>query len=138
MARAFTDRQREVLRAFAEAAFPTIPGLPGAAEAALPADAFDAYYASADEDVVGIVRKAIFAFEHATRAFDFTLRGFSRLPVERRLRVLERWEGSRFYWRRMVCLLLKMVTGMPYASTPAVEQAIGYVPQCLHEEGAPK
>ncbi len=134
----FNDRQRAVLTAFAEAAFPAVPGLPGAAEAAIPQGAFDALFASADDEVADLVRKAIFVFEHATRVFDGTLRGFSRLPLERRIHVVERWESSRFYWRRMVCLLLKMATGMPYASTPAVEQAVGYDRLCQHEGGAPR
>lgn len=134
----FNDRQRAVLTAFAEAAFPAVPGLPGAAEAAIPPGAFDAMFATADPEVADLVKKAIFAFENATRIFDGTIRGFSRLPLERRIRVVARWEASRFYWRRMVCLLLKLATGMPYASTPAFERAVGYSSRCQHEDGAPR
>ena len=63
-------------------------------------------------------------------------RRFSRLPLERRTRVIERLETSGSLLRRSLVLLLKTLCCVPYARAPDVQAAVGSQPRCELGPGA--
>ena len=60
------------------------------------------------------------------------LHTFSRLRLDRRIALIRRWRGSRFYLLRFVGDGIKMTLTMMYLSHPAVERYIGVYKTCDH------
>lgn len=58
---------------------------------------------------------------------------FSRLPVERRVRVLDRCEKSALSALRQIAQMLKLVIYLQYYSEPAVEGALGIEAPCVFD-----
>ncbi len=74
-----------------------------------------------------ILMKALFfLMEHATVITFAGITRFSRLPMAKRVKYLEGWEFSRFYFRRIAFLSLRALIAMAYFACPEVEKAIGY------------
>ncbi|MCC6159921.1 MAG: hypothetical protein IT350_17850 [Deltaproteobacteria bacterium] len=58
---------------------------------------------------------------------------FSRLSVERRLRVLDRCEKSALSAFRQIAQMLKLVIYLQYYSEPVVERALGIEAPCVFD-----
>lgn len=65
-----------------------------------------------------------------------SLRGFSRLPLERRARRIEGLESSGSMLARNLVLLLKSLCGVSYAGAPEVQAVVGSAPRCELGPGA--
>ena len=72
-----------------------------------------------------VARLAASALERSTFP-----RRFSRLSVERRAEVIERFETSGLMLRRSLVLLLKTICCLPYARSDEVQALVGSSPRC--------
>ena len=64
-------------------------------------------------------------------------RRFSRMPVDARVRWIERLESSRSLGRRSIVLLAKTLTCVPYTSDARVREAVGWEPRCEAADSVP-
>lgn len=67
----------------------------------------------------------------------FKMSRFSRLPLEKRIQILEKRESSRFYTVRMAFLLLKGLFMAGFYNQPPIWEHIGYVEGCLSDPPNP-
>ena len=70
--------------------------------------------------------------ELATPLLGPALRPFSRLSINRRNALIQRWRHSRVYLFRFVGDSVKMTLTMIYLSHPAVERHVGVYKTCEH------
>jgi len=125
-----------VVDAAAEAFFP-----PGGAislsgrEAGIP-DFVDHYVAAVPRRLRILMRMLLFLVEHGTILFPAPgglrgggMRRFSGLSPEQRTAVLEGWQRSSLFVRRLVFVSLRAILTMGYLASPAVLRALGLAPR---------
>ena len=138
--RTLPRRRYRTLAAFAEALIPAGGTIPQSASDVAVAQRVDAYAASFDPSV----RKR---FELLLRVWEWLpvfsrhLRTFSRLSQQSRAAFCERASRSHSALRRQPFTFLKLACLNQWASTPPVEEAIGYTYSCVTRDpprdGAP-
>lgn len=122
---ALSPREAAVLRASLEALAP--PGEALTPETAGPsvAAAVEGYTRTADG--LGALRALLIALEISPFVLPpVWLRRFSRLSLEDRVRVVEAWEGSRFWPRRQAIAALKLAALPHVFGRPEVLRALRY------------
>jgi choline dehydrogenase-like flavoprotein len=121
------------LAAFAEALIPPGGAIPQSAKEVGVAERIDSAAATFDPSVRKRLSKLLWLWEWLsvpTRAF----RPFSRLPVPVAVGVVERASKSKFVLRRQAFSFLKILCLNQWASTPPVEEAIGFTYSCVSRE----
>lgn len=96
-----------------------------------------------DYDLIPAAEKYLGAFDRATRrafplmlryiqlsSFFRTGRRFTRLPPEKAAKFLEGMETSTFYHRRVIIMLLKLITTLVLFDIDEVAAQIGYIHGC--------
>lgn len=119
------------LRAFAEALIPPGGALPAAADTDGVSDGVARVLAAATPRMRGLTALGLRTLERSTFP-----RRFSRLPLEKRTRKIEKLEQSGSMLLRNLVLLLKTLVCVSYARDSEVQRAIGSVPRCELAPGA--
>jgi hypothetical protein len=82
-----------------------------------------------------MIHLLIFLVEHATLFFPapgrLGMRRFSSLDIDQRTAVLDGWEQSRFFFRRLVFTSLRALWTMGYFAHPRVVRRLGLAPLAI-------
>ena len=89
-------------------------------------DGVDDFLAQGDPVLGGQLRLALQVLEHLGGASPISFRRFTRLSVEDRAVVLERWRGSGVGTKRQIADAIRKVAVFTYYSLPEVWPDIGY------------
>jgi len=128
--RTLPKRRYRTLAAFAEALIPGGGEISYSASDVAVAERVDAALASFDPPVRKRLERLIQLWEWLP-VFSRYLRPFSRLPLASRTAFCERASRSHSAARRQPFTFLKLVCFNQWASTPPVEEAIGYTYSCV-------
>jgi hypothetical protein len=134
--RSLAAREIAFVDAAAEAMFPPGGEIPASGREAGVAHYADRWLASVPPQVRLLVHLLLFLVEHATIFFPAPggvagMRRFSSLDVAHRVAVLEGWQRSRFFPRRLVFTSLRAIMTMGYFSSPAVLRALDLAPRAI-------
>ncbi|HEX8075201.1 MAG TPA: GMC family oxidoreductase [Thermoleophilaceae bacterium] len=123
----------KTFRAFAEALIPPGGALPGAE-----VEGGITVTGDAARILASVSPRMRLAFGLALRVLERSTfpRRFSRLPLERRTRKIERLEKSGSMLLRNLVLLVKGVVCVAYTRTPEVQRVVGSAPRCELAPGA--
>jgi choline dehydrogenase-like flavoprotein len=129
---AFSEWEKRILHALALAMLPGAHGLPGAATARA-AEAIDGRIESWDRGVVAGVKWLLRSWELSPLASRYR-RTFTKLdPAQQR-----EWTDASYHskrgWRRLQVTALKQLIFMEWASSPEVEDALGYDYRCRRDD----
>jgi choline dehydrogenase-like flavoprotein len=131
--RSLSKRRYATLTTFAEALIPAGGTIAHSASDVGVADRVDAAVAGFDPAVRKRVGSLLTLWEWLP-VFSRYLRPFSRMPVASRTRFTERAARSRSAIRRQPFAFLKLICLNQWASTPPVEEALGYTYSCVTTE----
>jgi len=115
-----------VVRAIGEALLPPGGEIPFSADEARVTQFVDNYIDMVPDLTRRLMLMLFFLMEHATYIFAFTTHRLSDMDMDARIRYLEGWEKSVFYYRRVAFLSLRAIYGMAYLGCPDVEKAMGF------------
>jgi hypothetical protein len=133
--RVLTSRESGFLEAAALTMFPPGGALsPSGLDAGIPRY-LDLYLARVTPRLRRLMRALFFLFEHATLFFAAPGRGgrrrFSNLAPEQRVAVLEAWQHSALFPRRLAFTSLRATLTMGYFADPAVLRALRLAPLAI-------
>lgn len=128
---AFNDRQRASIEALADVMLPEGHGLPGATAMHV-TDLLDRQVSGWDPSSRAGVRLLVWTWELSP--LPTLRRRFSSLPAEERERWVERATRTRVAAWRQVLVALKQLVYLAWASTPEVEDALGFDYRCVRDE----
>ena len=131
--RTLPKRRYRTLAAFAEALIPGGGEISYSASDVAVAERVDAAMATFDPPVRRRFERLVQLWEWLP-VFSRYLRPFSRLPLASRTAFCERASRSHSALRRQPFTFLKLVCFNQWASTPPVEEAIGYTYSCVTRE----
>lgn len=124
-----TSEEVATVLALAEVYFPKDPTMPSI-HALDVAGRFDRYVAGLPGDLGRLTQLLLRSFEWFSVTGSSHLSRFSRLPLDARTRIVDAWEGSTLYPRRMAFLTLKLAVGQAYLDDDAVREAAGWYRVC--------
>ncbi|MGC8684736.1 MAG: hypothetical protein ACP5QW_04045 [bacterium] len=125
----FDKKMYKIIKAIAETIIPPGGAFDVDPNVVDPALLFDNYLDSMSILQLKAIKTILYTIEYMPM---FTrLKRFTKMSPEQRLKYLEGWETSRFFSKRGVLLLVKMLFLMSYYSDDTVAQAINYHPECL-------
>ena len=134
--RALSRREWATVDAVAGALFPAGGGVaPSGAEAGVAAYA-DRLVAAQPPRQRTLMRALFFLLEHATLFFPAPgglsgFRRFSSLRVEQRVAVIESWQTSGIFLRRLVFTSIRAICALGYFADPAVLRALHLAPYAI-------
>jgi len=123
--RMLSESDARAVEAMAAAWFPARDGLPDASTIGIAAHV-DGYLAGLPEQLGRATVALVRAIEWASVGGSWRLSRFTSLDSDTRLELLDAWEGSSLYARRMGFLPLKLAIGMAYFDDAGVRSAIGF------------
>lgn len=126
-------RRFATLAEFADALIPPGGVIPQSGSDVGVAERIDAAAASFDPAVRRRLSRLLWLWEWMS-VFTRALRPFSRLPAPVAVGVVERAGRSRFAIRKQVFTFLKILCLNEWASTPPVEQSVGFTYSCVSHE----
>ena len=132
MTSGFSERELRTLAALARVLLPEGHGLPGA-ETARVAERLEDRARSWEPVVRARIRWFVRAWDLSPLASAHRKR-FSRLSEADQVRWVERCYRSRATWRRLQIAALKQLVFLQWASTPEVEDALGYDYSCRKDD----
>lgn len=124
-----TDEERATVIALAEVYFPDTAGMPSVHDVDIGAG-MDAYITGLPGQMGRLTQLLIRAFEWTSVAGTTHLTRFSRLPLDARTRVVDAWEQSSLYPRRMGFMTLKLSVSEAYLNDKRSREAIGWYRVC--------
>jgi len=128
----FDQKLYKIMKAIGETIIP--PGGPFDVDPQVvdPVLLFDNYLDGMSKLQLKGIKFVIYTIEYApliTR-----LKKFTNMSSEQRLKYLQGWENSRFFSKRSILLLIKMLFLMTFYSDDVVARTINYHPECLIKE----
>ena len=129
---ALTEREKETLAALAEAMLPSGYALPGAAIARV-AETFDGRAAGLDRSVLSGIKLLLRVWELAPLASRHR-KTFTKLDPEQQRHWTNACYRSKRAWRRLQVSALKQLIFLEWASSPEVEEALGYDYRCRRDD----
>ncbi|MHB8511948.1 MAG: GMC family oxidoreductase N-terminal domain-containing protein [Actinomycetota bacterium] len=126
--RNLSKRQYETITAFCDALLPSGGDLTPSASDLGVADRVDAIFGTLDTEVQRRITKMISLIENAPRATK--AHRFSKMPAEQASAWIEKALQSRVSQLRNAATTLKSLIANEFASTPTIEQQIGYSYSC--------
>lgn len=124
-----TPEELATVLALAEVYFPGVDGMPPLEEIDI-AGRMDRYIAGLPGQLGRLTQLLIRTFEWTSVAGSSHLTRFSRLPLDARTRIVDAWEGSSIYARRMSFLTLKLAVSQAYLDDEQVREAAGWYRVC--------